>query len=160
MTFLQPKKIAAASLVLTCGLATLPALAEDGSFFTHWLDNVSQTQEEQPHWMTPLVTVTPRLEQEYRFDMNHSDKPKGVALDNYGGGKGLEIIPSVNTEIAVGAPAYEEQDVPNKASVSGWSDESLLLKYRLLSANEEHGSYIVTVFLGAREVPHSQTTTR
>jgi hypothetical protein len=29
---------------------------------------VSATQAAQPHWMTPLVTVTPRLEQEFRWD--------------------------------------------------------------------------------------------
>src|SRR5437868_1884320 len=38
------------------------------SFFDHWFQRVSKTQAEQPHWITPLVTVTPRLEEEYRFD--------------------------------------------------------------------------------------------
>jgi hypothetical protein len=33
-----------------------------------WLDMVSATQAAQPNWMTPLVTVTPRLEQELRSD--------------------------------------------------------------------------------------------
>ena len=33
-----------------------------------WLDMVSATQAAQPNWMTPLVTVTPRLEQELRAD--------------------------------------------------------------------------------------------
>ena len=122
--------------------------ADDASFFTNWLANVSSTQEEQPHWMTPLVTVTPRLEQEYRFDYSHSELPKGATLDNYGGGKGVEIIPSRNTEIIVGVPAYEVKDIPNKPSVSGVADENLLLKYRILSANEEQGNYIVTAFLG------------
>lgn len=100
--------------------------------------------------MTPLVTVTPRLEQEYRFDYNHLDKPKGAKLDNYGGGKGIEFIPSENTEVIVGVPAYQEQDTQKASTTgSGWGDESLLLKYRILSANEEHGNYIVSAFLGA-----------
>ena len=123
--------------------------ADDASFFTNWLANVSSTQEEQPHWMTPLVTVTPRLEQEYRFDYSHSELPKGATLNNYGGiGKGVEIIPSRDTEIIVAVPAYEVKDIPNKPSVSGVADENLLLKYRILSANEEQGNYIVTAFLG------------
>lgn len=130
-------------------IAGVAHAADDASFFANWLANVSSTQEEQPHWMTPLVTVTPRLEQEYRFDFSHSDKPKGVTLDNYGGGKGLEFIPSENTEIIVGVPAYEKQDTPNKPSATGLADENLLLKYRILSANEEHGNYIVTAFIGA-----------
>src|SRR6516165_6154488 len=51
---------------------TLPALPANGSVssgpFTSWLDMVSATQAVQPNWKTPLVTVTPRLEQEFRSD--------------------------------------------------------------------------------------------
>src|SRR5579883_3441677 len=36
--------------------------------FRSWLDMVSASQAAQPGWMTPLVTVTPRLEQEFRWD--------------------------------------------------------------------------------------------
>ncbi len=139
-----------ASLFILGNILTPLAYADDDSFFTNWLENVSQTQESQPHWMTPLVTVTPRLEQEYRFDYSHSDKPKSVVLDNYGGGKGLEFIPSENTEIIVGIPAYEDQSTPKTSTTgTGWGDESLLLKYRIATANEEHGNYIVSAFLGA-----------
>lgn len=144
----KPDKIYPALMVMASSLIAWPAFAEDASFFTNWLANVSSTQEAQPHWMTPLVTVTPRLEQEYRFDYSHSDQPKGVTLDNYGGGKGIEFIPSQNTEIIVGVPAYIEKNTPNKPSAAGLADENLLLKYRLLAANEEHGNYIVTAFLG------------
>ena len=145
---IKPDRILSAVVAIAAGLIASPAFADDESFFSNWLANVSSTQEEQPHWMTPLVTVTPRLEQEYRFDYSHSDLPKGATLDNYGGGKGIEIIPSRNTEIIVGVPAYEVKNIPNKPNVSGLADENLLLKYRLLSANEEHGNYIVTAFLG------------
>jgi hypothetical protein len=148
---IKPNKIYSAAILIAYSLTALPAYAEDESFFSNWLANVSSTQEEQPHWMTPLVTVTPRLEQEYRFDYSHSDVPKpkaGTTIDSYGGGKGIEIIPSRNTEIIVGVPAYQVKDVPNKPSVTGVADENLLLKYRMLSANEEHGNYIVTAFIG------------
>jgi hypothetical protein len=37
-------------------------------FFSTWFDMVSRTQAEQPHWVTPVATTTPRLEQEFRFD--------------------------------------------------------------------------------------------
>ncbi len=144
----KPDKIFSALMIMASSLIAWPAFAEDASFFTNWLANVSSTQEAQPHWMTPLVTVTPRLEQEYRFDYSHSDQPKGVTLDNYGGGKGIEFIPSQNTEIIVGVPAYLEKNIPNKPGAAGLADENLLLKYRLLAANEEHGNYIVTAFLG------------
>lgn len=144
----KPDKIFSALMIMASSLIAWPAFAEDASFFTNWLANVSSTQEAQPHWMTPLVTVTPRLEQEYRFDYSHSDQPRGVTLDNYGGGKGIEFIPSQNTEIIVGVPAYLEKNIPNKPGAAGLADENLLLKYRLLAANEEHGNYIVTAFLG------------
>ena len=43
-------------------------------------------------------------------------------------------------------PAWESEDTsPRK---EGWADESFLLKYRLLSANEEEGDYILTAFMG------------
>jgi hypothetical protein len=141
---MKMKKSLLAVLAMS-SVAGVAHAADGASFFTNWLANVSSTQEEQPHWMTPLVTVTPRLEQEYRFDYSYSDYPKGKTLDNYGGGKGIEFIPSENTEVIVGVPAYEKQDTPNKTGVA---DENLLLKYRMLSANEEHGNYIVTAFIG------------
>src|SRR5271155_2039047 len=62
-------------------------------FVNSWLAMVSRTQAEQPHWITPLVTVTPRLEQEVRYDQYFQSAKNGLAIDNFGGGKGLELIP-------------------------------------------------------------------
>jgi hypothetical protein len=45
-----------------------PATGDD--FFSMWFGMVSKAQAGQPHWMTPLVTVTPRLEQEDRYDQS------------------------------------------------------------------------------------------
>jgi hypothetical protein len=136
-------------------LATLGAAAAnpasaadaDSGFVDSWFTTSDAAKESQPHWMTPVVTVTPRLEQEYRYDQSWQDRPKGVALDNYGGGKGLELIPTLNTELIIGVPAYQVRNTP-KGRTSGWADETLLLKYRAVSQNEEHGNYIVTGFLG------------
>ena len=67
-------------------------------------------------------------------------------LKSFGGGKGLELIPAEHIELIFGVPAWQSEDTsPRK---QGWADESFLLKYRLLSANEEEGGYILTVFLG------------
>lgn len=117
-----------------------------GQFIDKWQDRVQQTQAEQPHWITPLVTVTPRLEQEFRFDVLRQLTPSGELL-NLGAGKGLELIPSRNIEIIIAAPpAYLIHN--NPAIKDGFADESFLLKYRLASGNEEHGKYILTFFLG------------
>lgn len=126
------------------------ASSEDGGDdgFFHRLANTSkQAKEEQPHWITPLATVTPRLEQEFRYDQYWQSKRDSVSVTNYGGGKGLELIPTENTEFIIGVPPYFVKDTA-KGTTSGWGDESITVKYRMLSANEEQGNYIVTGFLG------------
>ena len=124
--------------------ATAAKLTNDR--FGKWFERVAQTQAEQPRWITPLQTVMPRLEQELRYDVYHEALPGGKTLNIFGGGKGLEVIPSERVELIIGVPAWESENTsPNKA---GWSDESFLLKYRLLSANAQQGDYILTAFLG------------
>ncbi len=112
-----------------------------------WLTRVSHTQAEQPHWITPLVTVTPRLEQELRSDLVWQDQLHDRSTTLYGNGKGLELIPTEHTEVIFGIPAYIEHHRAGKPD--GLGDVSFLLKYRLLSANEQQGNYILTAFLGA-----------
>jgi hypothetical protein len=66
-------------------------------FVDDWQARATRIQSEQPHWVTPLVTVTPRLEQEYRYDQFWQANQNGQATDNFGGSKGLELIPFQNT---------------------------------------------------------------
>jgi hypothetical protein len=136
--------------VLLLAFAALPGTvsADTGSFVDDWFANSDASKEAQPHWMTPVVTVTPRLEQEFRYDQTWQDRPKDVTLDNYGNGKGLELIPTFNTEVIIGVPAYVERTNAEGVRTTGWADETLLLKYRFAAENEEHGNYIVTGFLG------------
>jgi hypothetical protein len=115
------------------------------NFFDHWQTRVSATQAEQPHWMTPVATVTPRLEQEFRFDVLHEVTPTGD-ITNIDGGKGLELIPSRHTEILLNLPPYLHHENPKTANGPG--DVSFTLKYRFLARNEEHGNAILTAFLG------------
>lgn len=125
--------------------ALAPAARADG-----WTDDcfamASRTQAEQPHWATPLATVTPRLEQEFRSDYLHEHLPNGESLDNYGNGKGLEIIPGENTELLLNVPPYVQHG--GASQENGFGDFSMVGKYRFLSANEQHGNYILTGFLG------------
>ena len=120
--------------------------ASGGDFISRWFARVSQAQAEQPHWMTPLVTVTPRLEEEFRYDQSFESSPDGKRLDSYGGGKGLELIPAENVEVILGIPAWEAHNKP--AGEDGFADDSFLVKYRWMSANEDNGNYILTTFLG------------
>ena len=129
-------------------LASAPAAAETGesSFFTDWQKRAADAKEHQPHWASPLVTTTPTLGQQYRYDQAFINKPAGATLESYGYGKGLELIPSENTQLILGMPAYQEQETLT-SKLTGFTDASLLLKYRLLAANEENGNFILTGFI-------------
>jgi hypothetical protein len=118
----------------------------EASWREKWLSKVSHTQAAQPHWITPLVTVTPRLEQEFRYDFAWQEK-LGTATALYGGGKGLELIPAEKLEVIIGLPSYNVQHSPGGRS--GFADEPWLVKYRLFTSNEQHGNQILTFFLGA-----------
>ena len=137
----------------------LPAVAPaaNGSLssdpFAAWLAMVSATQAAQPNWMTPLVTVTPRLEQEFRFDFydqqnGTGSQGNGQHFLNYGGpgGPRVEFIPAWNLEVIAAPPPYVIAAGP-KGDAQGPGDWPVfLVKYRLLSANQENGDYIVTAF--------------
>ncbi|MGP8233353.1 MAG: hypothetical protein ACLQL2_11945 [Methylovirgula sp.] len=124
-----------------------------GSPFASWLDMVSAVQAAQPTWMTPLVTVTPRLEQEFRVDFydqqnGTGSQGNGQHIVNYGGpgGPRVELIPAWNWEVILAPPPYETASGP-KGNAQGLGDwPAFLVKYRLLSANKANGDYIVTAF--------------
>ncbi|MGC9224669.1 MAG: hypothetical protein ACP5E2_12125 [Terracidiphilus sp.] len=118
--------------------------AQDQSAAGQWLERVAATQAAQPHWMTPLVTVTPRLEQEFRFDVQHQVTPTGnvTSVDN---GKGIELIPTRRTELLINATPYlfhENLQTPN-----GPGDASFMMKFRFFARSEQKGNAILTGFL-------------
>jgi hypothetical protein len=118
-----------------------------GGYFANWFRRVQQAQDSQPHWITPLATVTPRLEEEFRYDQFWQHSGNGQQLDNFDGGKGLELIPTTSNEILINLPPYQERTV--KKPASGYGDwQFLVIKQRFISANEAKGDYIVTGFLG------------
>jgi hypothetical protein len=131
--------LAAATLVLPL---LLPAQQE--SWWTRYEERVSATQSLQPHWVTPLVTVTPRLEQEVRTDFVRQTNAKLENTWNYGNSKGLEIIPFRRIELLFNAPPFFNHDY--NAS-DGFGDVSFNSKLRILSRNEESGNSILTAFL-------------
>jgi hypothetical protein len=132
------------SLLLPILLSASVALHSQ-NFTERWQARVNATQAEQPHWMTPIATVTPRLEQEFRFDTIHQQTRTGNVA-NLDGGKGLELIPLRRIELLLNLPPYLLHQNPK--SIDGWGDVSFTMKYRFLARNEEHGSAILTAFLG------------
>lgn len=133
------------AIVALAAQAFAQSSSSDQSYFGSWFDRVSRTQAEQPHWITPMFTTTPRLEEEFRYDVGWQNTTAGN-VTNYGGGKGLEFIPSEHVEIIVSPPPYLAHQNPTQ--MDGFGDTSFLLKYRFAAGNEEAGNYIVTAFLG------------
>jgi hypothetical protein len=130
------------TLIATVALGGLARPAQAG-----WFNRVAETQSEQPHWITPLVTVTPLLEEEYRFDFDLEALPYSRSVDAYGAGKGLELIPARSIEVILGQPSYNVHS-PDGAE-NGFGDASLLVKYRLTARNQPQGNYVVSLFFGA-----------
>lgn len=125
--------------------ASVAAFAQDG-YFTDWFARVDKSKEEQPHWVTPVATTTPRLEEEFRYDQLWQTNNAGITANNCDGGKGLELIPFEKVEVIFNVPPYIAHNDP--AVRDGFGDVAFLLKYRLRSSNEQHGNYILTAFLG------------
>ncbi|HTZ72131.1 MAG TPA: hypothetical protein VMB71_15855 [Acetobacteraceae bacterium] len=121
--------------------------ANVSDYFDSWFQRVDEAQASQPHWMTPLVTVTPRLEEEVRVDVFYERLGNGNTLDSFGNGKGLEFIPTTTNEVILNAPTYIDRWGSKRAV--GFGDwPFILVKQRLFSANEANGNYIVSAFLG------------
>lgn len=136
--------VLAAAVAAAAGMGWAQQGAAGGSWIARYQARVTATQNAQPHWITPLVTVTPRLEQELRADFVHQYAPNGAALWTYGNGKGLELIPAWHTEILLNAPPFLNH---SNGAEDGFGDVSFMAKERLYARNEEHGNGIVTVFL-------------
>jgi hypothetical protein len=148
-------QIAAACTVLL--LTPLPARARAaakpgrhaaGKHRHGWWARVRHVRQTQPGWITPLVTVTPLLEQEFRFDEVRQVSPSGTATYDSFAGKGLELIPTEHIELIAGVPAYFHRG-SGAAIPSGWGDFPALLKYRISSKPAGEGNFVVTGFFGA-----------
>lgn len=137
--------------ILLVPFLAAPAAAQSSSaisdYFNGWSDRVAAAQASQPDWITPLATVTPRLEQEFRYDQYFEQLGNGGNLRNFDSGKGLELIPTTTNEILINLPPYQERTV--KKPAAGFADWPLLtVKQRFISANNDNGNYIVTGFIG------------
>jgi hypothetical protein len=138
--------------LFVCGVLLCWALSSAGaqgaadSFIDQYQARVTATQNEQPHWVTPLVTVTPRLEQEVRSDFVRQTNAKLQDTWNLGNSKGLEIIPLSRVELLFNLPPFFDHDTGAK---DGFGDVSFNSKYRFFSRNEEKGDGILTAYLAA-----------
>ena len=121
--------------------------SEKGGFFKSWGDMVKRSQAEQPDWVSPLVTQTARLKQEFRYDIGWQQGTNGVSSENYGSNKGLELIVADKLDVSLLLPPYIVHNQPKM--MDGFGDMPLAMRYRVVSANAEGGDYIVTLLLNA-----------
>jgi hypothetical protein len=135
------------ALGIALGRAQTTEEGQKGSFLDAYQRVVDKTQAEQPHWISPLFTTTPRVNQRFRYDVAGQSRPNGVDVLNYGGSKGLELIVLERVAVTLGIPAYLVRDSPH-GTQKGWADETFLVKYSPLAANEENGNYVVSAFFG------------
>jgi hypothetical protein len=117
--------------------------AQEG-FFSSWEDRVRVTTSDQPAWPVPVVTPSSGLVQLFRTDFARQITPAETTTWNYGNTKGMDIIPWYKTELDIAAPPYIQH---NSTAKDGFGDLSMLLKYRIVSANEKNGAYSVSVSL-------------
>jgi hypothetical protein len=113
------------------------AHAQSG-FFPSWETRVRKTVSEQPAWPVPVVTPSSGLVQLARFDAVRQITSAGTDTWIYGNSKGFNLIPWYKMELDVTLPSYIEH---NTAAKDGAGDWLLLLKYRLLAANDTKGNY-------------------
>ena len=132
-------------LSATAGAQT-SAAASQGSFLEGYQARVTETQSRQPHWVTPLVTVTPRLEQEFRTDFVRQINSNLQDTWNLGNSKGLEIIPFSRIELLFNVPPFFDHDTGAK---DGFGDVSFNSKFRIFARSEESGNEILTAFFAA-----------
>jgi len=115
-------------------------------FISNWFQRSSHAESEQPHWAAPMFTVTPRLVQQFRYDMGWQSN-KGFTNANYGSGRGLELVPVDRIELYVSTPPYITHTKPGLND--GIGDMTFLFKYRVAAGNPENGNYVVTAMLAA-----------
>ena len=143
-------------LALALILATPFAAAQQApsSFLARYQSRLAQTQLDQPHWATPLVTINARLEQGFRADFLRQTAPNGQSTWNYGNAKGLQIVPFRHIELRFSPPPFFTHSDPH--TEDGFGDVAFRLKYRIYGSGEQHHNAIVTALIAA-SVPTSKS---
>jgi hypothetical protein len=93
-----------------------------------------------------MFTVTPRLVQQFRYDIGWQSH-NGFTNTNFGGAKGLEVVPIERIELSVSALPYITHTKPGVND--GMGDMAFLFKCRIAAGNPENGNYVVTAMLAA-----------
>jgi hypothetical protein len=128
-------------------LAAATSLYSQDNFFSKWKARTSAIQSKQPSWSVPLISPYPMLIQVFRADFTRQITPALTSTWNYGASRGLNLIPGFNSEFDFYYPPYIQHNTPK--AKDGFGDVGFLYKYRILSANEKKGNYMLSAQLTA-----------
>jgi len=147
--FIEP--VQKLKIISVCVLAVFSALFartgqaqqpdQNRSFSERFFGHNAAMTALQPTWPTPLVETDPRLTQYYRFAFSNQYAAAGTQTVNYGNARGGGIVAWNRFEFDFLSPPYIQH---NSAAVDGFGDCSVFIKARIVSANAEHGNYILT----------------
>jgi hypothetical protein len=133
-------------LTLTLCVLSAPFLNAQDNLIAGLQHRASLAQSKQPAWAVPLNQPYPMLIQVARFDAARQVTPTHTDTINFGSSKGLQIVPGFNSEFDAYPPAYFEH---NTTAKDGFGDPAFGYKYRIASANERQGDYVVSAQLTA-----------
>ncbi|MEO6805831.1 MAG: hypothetical protein ABI286_10650 [Edaphobacter sp.] len=119
------------------------AHAQQG-FFDRWQARASATQALQPKWSVPVVSPYPMLIQVFRSDFTRQISTAHVHTWSLDASRGLNFIPFARTEVDIFTPPFLEH---SDTTPNGFGDFSMSAKFRILSANEQHGNYLLSAFI-------------
>jgi hypothetical protein len=129
-----------------CLMALAGQLCAQENFYERWEARTSRTQSRQPSWSVPVVAPYPMLIQVFRADFTRQVTPTHTETWNYGGSRGLNLVPGFNSEFDFYYPPYIQH---NSAAKDGFGDVGFLYKYRFFSGNEQHGNYMLSAQVSA-----------
>jgi hypothetical protein len=97
--------------------------------------------QNQPHWTSPLVTTSPRIEEGLNAEFVRQTSGRQTTWI-YGNSKGLQIIPLPRIELRISPPPFFAHSNPRVDD--GFGDFALRLKYRFYGSNETHHNALVS----------------
>jgi hypothetical protein len=128
--------------IIICLLASAGSVCAQVNFLQKWETRTTQAQAKQPSWSVPLFAPYPMLVQVFRFDAMRQITSARTSTWNYGAGRGLNLVPGFNSEFDVYNPPYIQY---HSKATDGFGDVAFLYKYRILSANQKHGNYALSM---------------
>jgi hypothetical protein len=138
------KKLPILAFALAAGVACSASAQTQKTFRERFFAHNATMSALQPAWPTPVQQSDPRLTQYYRFAFSNEYTPTGTQTVSYGNARGGGIVAWNRCQFDVLSPPYIQH---NSSAADGFGDTSLLMKFRIVSANAEHGNYIATAIL-------------